>query len=66
MPLIKPNGDVISKPEDIAEALEEQYESVYSTPKDDKMAKGAKDFFRTDENSKITELLVTYEDIKMP
>ena len=66
MPLIKPNGDVISKPEDIAEALKAQYESVYSTPKEDKKVKGAKEFFRTDENAKITELLVTYEDIIMP
>ena len=55
---------MISKPEDIAEALKEQYESVYSTPKEDKKVKDAKEFFKTDENAKITDLLVTYEDIK--
>jgi hypothetical protein len=63
-PLMKPNGEIISSPEDIAEALKQQYESVYSIPIEDKKVKDAKEFFEKDDNAKITDLLVTYEDVK--
>ena len=64
-PLMKENGDIITEPEKVAEALKEQYEKVFSTPKEEFEIEDPKEYFKTTESiTNIQTVVVTYADVR--
>ena len=64
-PLVDEDGETLSKPEDIAEALLKQYNKVFTEPKEDSKIKDPEDFFQTtSSDDPIRTLFFNYQDVR--
>ena len=63
-PIINSEGEIISDPAKIAEAQKLQYEKVFSKPNNDNKVNDPKNFFKTNENTKISNIHFDYMDVR--
>ena len=63
-PIINSKGEIISDPAKIAEAQKLQYEKVFSKPNNDNKVNDPKNFFKTNENTKISNIHFDYMDVR--
>ena len=63
-PIINSKGEIISDPAKIAEAQKLQYEKVFSKPNNDNKVNDPKNFFKTNENTMISNIHFDYMDVR--